>query len=136
MQLNLNDLPVHLVHVPGFGGKDPGILELDAMAQADTVFGYRNVLVVFFDPSFNGMASLPNANLSTSAGYAGHIWSFESQVVLYRPKEASNLLQWEACTLDDVSVQHPADATEGRVYKWKKGDQGGLLRGWSNSSVD
>jgi hypothetical protein len=68
MQLDLNGLPDYLVHVSGFGGQDLGILELDAMPPAGSVFGYSrfvwmsqtNVPVVLFDPGINGMASMPN----------------------------------------------------------------------------
>jgi hypothetical protein len=85
MKLDLNSLPDYPVHVSGFGGWDAGgVLELDAMAQADAVFGYRRfilmlqtyVSVVFLDPGFSGTASL-----STLAGYAVHAYSLGSQVV-------------------------------------------------------
>jgi hypothetical protein len=39
MQLDVTGLPDHQIHVSIFGGKDSGVLELDAMAQADAVFG-------------------------------------------------------------------------------------------------
>jgi hypothetical protein len=50
------------------------------MTQTYTVFDHgqfmwmlqMNVPVVLFDPGFNGMASLPNVNLTTFAGYAVH----------------------------------------------------------------
>jgi hypothetical protein len=47
--------------------------------------------------------------------------SLESQVILHRLKEASNLPQWEAYRLD-VARQHPADAVEGHTDKGKKGN--------------
>jgi hypothetical protein len=99
-----------------------------------------NVLVVLLDPGFNEMASLPNVILTTFAGHAVHAWNLESQVVLHRPKEASNLLWWEAHRL--YVGQHPADAIVGCADKGKKGDRSGLLRGygdslqWIESSLD
>jgi hypothetical protein len=38
MKLNVSGCRDHPVHVSGFGGKDPDMLELDLMAQADAVF--------------------------------------------------------------------------------------------------
>jgi hypothetical protein len=78
MQINLNGLLDQPVHVSGFGGKNLGFLELDAVALADAVFVYSqfvrmlqtNVLVVVLDSGFKGTASLPNVNLTTFAGYA------------------------------------------------------------------
>jgi hypothetical protein len=72
--------------------EDAGVMMLDTMAQAFAVFGHgrfiwmlqMNVLVVLLDPGFNGMASLPNIDSTTFAGYAVHAWSLESQVVLHR----------------------------------------------------
>jgi hypothetical protein len=40
MQLDLIGLPHHPVHISGFGGQDLGVLVLDVMSPADTVFGY------------------------------------------------------------------------------------------------
>jgi hypothetical protein len=104
MQLDLNGLPHHLVHVSVFGGQRAGVLEMDAMTQADAVFGHgqfiwmlhTNVLVVLLDPGFSATASLPNVNSTTITGYAVHVWSFESQVVLHVPKEVGDLPRWEA----------------------------------------
>jgi hypothetical protein len=45
MKLDLNSLPDYPVHVSGFGGWDAGgVLELDAMTQADAVFGYSRFI--------------------------------------------------------------------------------------------
>jgi hypothetical protein len=87
MQLDLSFLPNHPGHVSGFGGQDRGVLELDTMSPADTVFGHgqsvwtsqTKVPVVLLDPGVNGTASLPNVNLTTLAGYSTHTWRFESQ---------------------------------------------------------
>jgi hypothetical protein len=95
------------------------------MAPADAVFSYSrlvwllqmNVLVVVFDAGFNGMASLPNAHVTTFAGYAVYAWSFESEVILHGLKEAGSLPQWEAHRLTAVPGQHPTDAFGGRVDK-------------------
>jgi hypothetical protein len=84
--------------------------ELDAMAKADAVFGHgrfiwtlqTNVPVVLLDPDVSGTAILPDVNLTTVTGYAVQTWSLESQAVLHRLKEASNLPQWEAHRLDVV----------------------------------
>jgi hypothetical protein len=55
-----------------------------------------NVPVVLLDPGINGIAILPNVNLTTFAGYAVHAWSFQSQVILHWPKETSNFPGKEA----------------------------------------
>jgi hypothetical protein len=104
--------------------------ELDMMAQADVECGHgqficmlqMNVPVVLLDPGFNGMASMPNVNLTTLAGYAVQAWRLTAQVILHGPKEAGNLPQWEAHRLDVVSRQHLADVIEGHADKGKKGD--------------
>jgi hypothetical protein len=96
--------PHHLVHISGFGGQRAGVLEMDAMTQADAVFGHgqfiwmlhTNVLVVLLDPGFSAIASLPNVNSTTVTGYAVHVWSFEFQLVLHVPKEVGDLPRWEA----------------------------------------
>jgi hypothetical protein len=116
---------------------------LYAVSPADVVFGYgrfvwmlqANVPVVLHDPGFNAMASMPSVNLTTFAGYTIHAWSFESQVILHRPKEASNLPQWEDHRLHFVPGQQLPDATEGNVDKWKDGDRDGLLQGWATKSA-
>jgi hypothetical protein len=128
MQLDLNGLPNHPVHVSGFG-QVLGVLELDAMSLVDAMFGYgrfvqmsqMNVLVVLLYPGIIGMASLPNVNLITFAGYAVHAWSFQSQVILQGPKQTSNSPRRETHRLD-VPRQHMADTIEGCVDKWKDDD--------------
>jgi hypothetical protein len=40
------------------------------------------------------MAGLPSVNVTAFIWYAVYTWSFKSQVVLHRPKEASNLPRW------------------------------------------
>jgi hypothetical protein len=40
MELNLNGLPNNAIHVSGFGGKDGGIVKLNAVSRMDVVFSY------------------------------------------------------------------------------------------------
>jgi hypothetical protein len=40
VQLNLNGLPDHWVHESRLGEEDGGVLELNAMAQVNAVFGH------------------------------------------------------------------------------------------------
>jgi hypothetical protein len=40
VQLNLNGLPDHLVHVSVFGGEDTGVLELHLMVLTYAAFGH------------------------------------------------------------------------------------------------
>jgi hypothetical protein len=114
------------------------------MSLADAVFSYRRLVwmsqtkvsVVLLDSGINGMASLaslPNVNLTTYAGYAVHAWSFQSEVIFHGPKEISSFPQRKAHRLDAVPGQHTADAIEGCVDKGKKGGQSGLLQGGSDS---
>jgi hypothetical protein len=111
------------------------------MSPADAVFSYSrllwmsqtNVPVVLLDPGINGTASLTNINLTTSAAYAVHAWSFKSQVILHGPKKISNFPLRKAHRLDVMPGQHTANAIEGRADKGKKGDRIGLLRGGSDS---
>jgi hypothetical protein len=58
---NLSDLPISVVHLSGFCGKDGGIVELNAVFLVDTVFTYGR-LVWLFQSSLtdvHGMACLP-----------------------------------------------------------------------------
>jgi hypothetical protein len=75
MQLDLNGLPDQPVHVPGFGGEDPGVLELDVMSLDDAVFGYglfffgmsqTNAAVVLLDPSMAVCTSETSVNFNVS----------------------------------------------------------------------
>jgi hypothetical protein len=40
VKFNLNDLPNNGIHVSGFCGKDEGIVELNVVFLANTVFSY------------------------------------------------------------------------------------------------
>jgi hypothetical protein len=40
MEINFYGPPDHLVHAPGAGGQDIGVLELDMMTQAYAVLGH------------------------------------------------------------------------------------------------
>jgi hypothetical protein len=141
MQLDLSGLFDQLVHVSGFGGQDLGVLEPDTMSPVDAMFSYcqlvwmsqTNVPVVLLVPGINGTASLPSVNLTTFAWYAVHAWSFQSQVILHRPKETSNFPRWEAHRLDVAPGQHTADVMESQADKGKKDDRSGLLQGGSDS---
>lgn len=86
-----------------------------------------DVSVALFDPGFSGMASLPNVDLTTCAGFSVHAWTLESQVVLHWPKEARNLPRCEVCRLDVVPGQHVAYVMEGCADRRKKGDYDALL---------
>jgi hypothetical protein len=106
------------------------------MSPADAVFSHcqfvwlsqMNVPVVFLDPGINGMASLPNVNLTTFAWYAVHTRSFQSQVILHWPKKISNFPRRKSYRLDVMLGQHMTNAIEGRANKGKKGNRSGLLR--------
>jgi hypothetical protein len=106
------------------------------MSPADAVFSHcrfvwlsqTNVPVVLLDPGINRTASLPNVNLTTLARYAVDTRSFQSQVILHRPKKISNILWWKAYRLDVMPGQHTTNVIEGRANKRKKGNRSGLLR--------
>jgi hypothetical protein len=92
-----------------------------------------NLPVVLLDLGINGIAILPNVNLTTLVGYAVHAWSFQSQAIRHWPKESSNFSRKEAYRLNVVPGQRTADSIESRIDKWKKGDRSGLLQGGSDS---
>jgi hypothetical protein len=104
------------------------------MSPIDAVFRHcqfvwmsqTNVRVVLLDSGINGTASLPNVNLTTSARYAVHTWSFQSQVILHGPKKVSILPQWKVYRLYVMPGQHTTNAIECRADKGKKGDRSGL----------
>jgi hypothetical protein len=51
-------------------------------------------VALVLDPGLDGTADLPDVDLTTFAGHAVYTRSFESQVILHRPKETGELLQW------------------------------------------
>jgi hypothetical protein len=44
VELNLDGLPNNMVHVSDFHGEDGGIVELNAVFLADTLFGYGQLV--------------------------------------------------------------------------------------------
>jgi hypothetical protein len=51
-----------------------------------------DVALVLLDPGLDGMASLPDVDLTTLTGHAVYTRSLELQVILHRPKETGDLL--------------------------------------------
>jgi hypothetical protein len=126
VHFDLSDLPDHPVHVTVFSGEDAGVLELDSMAEAYTVFGHnriiwilqKDVLMVLLDSGLHEMANLPSVYLTTFAGHAAHPCSHQSQVILQMLKEKGNLPRQDVHR-DEVADKHAA--------KGKKGDRDGFF---------
>jgi hypothetical protein len=68
VQLNLDGLPNHLVHVSHLSGQDGGILQLNAVAQVDAVFGHSRSVWLLLVPCLDGRDGLPDVDLITLAG--------------------------------------------------------------------
>jgi hypothetical protein len=72
-------------------------------------------------PGLDGMASLPNVDLTTLARYTVHAWSRKSQIILHRSKETGNLPRGEAQRFY-VPGEDLGDAIEGCADKGKEGN--------------
>jgi hypothetical protein len=73
MEFDFSYFPCDVVHLSGFGKKKAGVMDLDSVAQIDTVFSHgwftwmiqTDVLVMLLDPGLSGTVSLPSAELTT-----------------------------------------------------------------------
>lgn len=108
MQLYVDGLPDHAVHVSRFGRQDYAVLELNAVARVDAVLGHSesvctlqlNVASVLLSSVLNRTASLPDVDITTLAEHTVNTRSLQSQVTLHMLKKTGNFLQGKAHRLE------------------------------------
>jgi hypothetical protein len=89
MELNLNDLPNDATHVSGLSGEDGGIVKLNTVSQADSVFSHGRLVWIFktdvplmlLQPCVQGTACLHNVDLAGLTGDFVYTLSPKSQVM-------------------------------------------------------
>jgi hypothetical protein len=68
MELNLDNLLNDMVHVPGFGGDDTDVLELDAVFRMDVV-PHHGLLVRMFKTDISVVLLNPGGTRASSLSY-------------------------------------------------------------------
>jgi len=94
-----------------------------------------DMLVVFFHPVLDRLATVPSIDQNTCTGDVVHTQSSHVfQAILNRTKEAGDLPWWQASTIKVVSRQHVAYAFEDHMGGSLYADCGWILLQPSNSA--
>jgi hypothetical protein len=91
-----------------------------------------DVPLMLLDPGLDGMAGLPNVDLTTLTGHTVHARRLESQVTLHRLQEVGDI-QGYAHRLDVMTGYQTADVIESCAHVRQEGNRDRFLKWQCNS---